>query len=334
MVGNLFRKKNRGFTLVELLVVIAIIGVLMGMLLPAVQQVRESARRTQCMNHLRQIGLATTLFHDSHQAFPPARLYPKKDDPFELQFFVGDQPSWLVRILPFMEQQAFFNQWDLSEPYTTQPDETINHSLASLVCPSRRTIDNANAPDRSEGIEVTSPCGCGGFVEIRVVGGATGDYAGNHGDLSPGSIGAATDYYYGGNGTGVIISSQARKDRDSTLTWLDRISYTEIADGSSNTVLAGELHVAPENLNTTPFNGPMYNGEELAAFARVGGPGVPLLGKSDPPASLVLGFGSWHPGTCNFVFADGSTKAIDNRVDTVTLGQICNRRDGGTQNIQ
>ena len=113
-----------------------------------------------------------------------------------------------------------------------------------------------------------------------------------------------------------------------------RQSYVDIPDGSSNTALAGELHVAPENLNTTPFNGPMYNGEELAAFARVGGPGVPLLGKSDPLSSQVLGFGSWHPGACNFVFADGSTRAIDNRTDTVTLGQICNRHDGSTPIIQ
>ena len=334
MGGYLFQRQKRGFTLVELLVVIAIIGVLIGMLLPAVQQVRESARRTHCLNRLRQIGLATVLFHDSHGAFPPARLYPKKDVAPALQNAVGDQPSWLVRILPFMEEQAFYNQWDLSQSYTDHTDETVTRPLASFVCPSRRTIDNAQAPDRTEDYLVTSPCGCGGFVEIQVVGGATGDYAGNHGDLSPGSIGAATDYYYGGNGTGLIISSQARIDSDSNLTWLDRISYLDIADGSSNTALAGELHVSPENLNTTPFNGPMYNGEELAAFARVGGPGVPILGKGDPLSSLVLGFGSWHPGACNFVFADGSTKTLENGIDTVTLGQFCNRRDGGTPSIQ
>lgn len=317
----------------ELLVVIAIIGVLISMLLPAVQQIRESARRTQCMNRLRQIGLATALFHDSYEAFPPARLYPKKDAVAPLD--AGrNQPSWLVRILPFMDQQAFYNQWDLSESYTDQPEETVSHSLASFVCPSRRSIDNAQAPTQTEDVLVTSPCGCGGFIQIEVIGGATGDYAGNHGDLSPGSIGAATDYYYGGNGTGVIISSQAKENLDGTLTWLDKINYTSIADGSSNTVLAGELHVLPENLNTTPFNGPIYNGEELAAFTRVGGPGVPLLGMSDESPSLVFGFGSWHPGACNFVFTDGSTKSIANGIDTVTLGQICNRHDGGTPSIQ
>jgi prepilin-type N-terminal cleavage/methylation domain-containing protein/prepilin-type processing-associated H-X9-DG protein len=333
MGGYLFQKRKRGFTLVELLVVIAIIGILVGMALPGIQQVREAARRTQCLNRLRQIGLATMLFHDSHEAFPPARLYPKKYA-VAPRDAGSDEPSWLVRILPFMEQQAFYNQWDLSESYTDQPEETVSHSLASFVCPSRRTADDAQAPTQSQNIEITSPCGCGGFVEIQVIGGATGDYAGNHGDLSPGSIGAATDYYYGGNGTGVIISSQARKESDSKLTWLDRISYASITDGSSNTLLAGELHVSPENLNSTPYNGPIYNGEDLAAFTRVGGPGVPIEGKTTSSQSQVFGFGSWHPGTCNFVFADGSTRAIENEIDTVTLGQICNRRDGGVPSIQ
>jgi len=124
------------------------------------------------------------------------------------------------------------------------------------------------------------------------------------------------------------------READSRLTWLDRISYTSITDGASNTMLAGELHVLPENLNTTPYNGPIYNGEDLAAFSRIGGPGVPILGKADTSPTQVFGFGSWHPGTCNFVFADGSTKAIENGIDTVTLGQMCNRHDGGGPSIQ
>ncbi len=330
MLKNFSRRQIRGFTLVELLVVIAIIGVLIGMILPAAQTVREAARRTQCLNRLNQIGLATMMFHDSHEAFPPARLYPKKfaSSPMDAG---GDQPSWLVRILPYLDQQAFYSQWDLSKSYGDHADATVTQPLASFVCPSRRSIDNAQAPTDLKEISVTAPCGCGGWAEIEVVGGATGDFAGNHGDLSPGSTGSASDYYYGGNGTGVIITSQAKQTSDVSLMWVDRISYASISDGSSNTALAGELHVTPENLNTTPFNGPIYNGEDLAAFTRIGGPGVPIRSGSDAPTSSILGFGSWHPGTCNFVYADGSTKAISNEIDTVTLGKICNRNDGEVQ---
>jgi prepilin-type N-terminal cleavage/methylation domain-containing protein/prepilin-type processing-associated H-X9-DG protein len=327
------KEKRQAFTLVELLVVIAIIGILIAMILPAVQTIRESARKTQCLNRLRQMGLATMMFHDTYEAFPPARLFPKKYARAPLDAG-SDQPSWLVRILPYLEQQPFFAQWDLSQSYNDHPAEALKHAVASFVCPSRRSIDNALAESVFEKALVPLPCGCGGWVQLEVVGGATGDYAGNHGDLSPGSIGASTDYYYGGNGTGVIISSQAKRNGNGPqLTWVDRVSYEKISDGSSNTALAGELHVAPDNLNTIPFNGPIYNGEDLAAFTRVGGPGVGLLSGADE-SNTVLGFGSWHPGTCNFVYADGSTKAVDNDVDTVTLGQICHRSDGQVQNRQ
>ena len=320
------------FTLVELLVVIAIIGILIGLLMPAVQQIREAARRTACMNKLRQIGLAATMFHDVHDAFPPARLHPKKDAVYP--FDQGqDQPSWLVRILPFIEQQSFSDQWDLTLPYSEHPSEVISRPMDLYVCPTRRTLSEATAADTTRDVYAQAPCGCGGWVKIKIVGGATGDFAGNHGDLSPGSIGAASDYYYGGNGTGVIISSQAQEFSNGHLDWIDRISYASITDGSSNTILAGELHVQAENLNQVPFNGPIYNGEDLAAFTRVGGPGVPLLSGSQAPVSSVLGFGSWHPDTSNFVFADGSTRAVANQVDTVTLGQLCNRGDGGTPTV-
>ena len=318
----------KAFTLVELLVVIAIIGILVGMLFPAIQSVRSAARRADCLNRLRQVGLATTNFHDSYNSFPPARLYPKMwaNYPYNKG---DDQPSWLVRIMPFIEQNNNYQQWDLSASYDTQPDEVRSQPLSLYICPSRRSVESAVADGGETEIEVTLPCGCGGWTQISVVGGATGDYAGNHGDLSPGSIGAPTDYYWGGNGTGVIISSQAKIQSDNRLTWVDRIRFASITDGSSNTVLAGELHVNPENLNQMPYNGPIFNGQDLAAFTRVGGPGVPILSANQLSRTGVLGFGSWHPGICNFVFADGSTRAVENTIDTVTLGQLCNRSDGG-----
>ena len=323
-------RKRAGFTLVELLVVIAIIGILIGMLLPAVQQVRESARRTDCLGRLKQVGLATMMFHDSFEAFPPARLFPKQEavPPFDQG---SDQPTWLVRILPFVEQQNFYNQWDLSASYTDHPNEVVSQALPIYVCPTRRGVDNAQAPDSTKNVLVTAPCGCGGWLQIKVVGGATGDYAGNHGDLSPGSTGKASDYYYGGNGTGVIISSQAKASVSGNLNWIDKIRFASISDGTSQTALAGELHVTEESLNQIPYNGPIYNGEDLAAFTRVGGPGVPILSSREKPISGVLGFGSAHPQVCNFVFADGSTHSLRNSTDTVTLGQICHRADGEVQ---
>lgn len=321
---------RRAFTLVELLVVIAIIGILVGMLFPAVQSVRESARRADCLNRIRQIGLATTMFHDTHRAFPPARLFPKKwaNYPYDQG---NDEPTWLVRIMPYIEQTNNYQQWDLSLAYLDQPEAVRMQPVSLYLCPSRRSEDNAVADGGDADVEVTLPCGCGGTQQVTVVGGATGDYAGNQGDLSPGSTGAATDYYWGGNGTGVIISSQAKLQFGNTLTWIDRIRLASITDGASNTVLAGELHVNPENLNQIPYNGPIFNGQDLAAFTRVGGPGVPILESWQQSPTAVMGFGSWHTGICNFVFADGSARAVSSSIDTVALGQLCNRADGGRQ---
>jgi prepilin-type N-terminal cleavage/methylation domain-containing protein len=320
--------RQLGFTLVELLVVIAIIGILIAMLLPAVQQVREAARNTSCKNKLRQVGLATLNFESAFESLPPARLFPKKSaaPPFHKG---TSQPSWLVRILPYLEQNSYFKKWDLNAEYQSQtPSDLGEQPLSIFVCPSRRTIEKATTPGGYETITFSAPCGCGGAFTVRIVGGATGDYAGNHGDLSPGVNGTEDDYFYGGNGTGSIISSQAREGADGTLTWIDRVGFPNIIDGTSNTFLAGELHVTPGNLNTIPFNGPIYNGEDLAAFTRVGGPGVPIATSKNFQSSSVLGFGSWHPGICNFVYVDGSVHSVKNELDTVTLGQFCNRKDG------
>ncbi|MDG1874379.1 MAG: DUF1559 domain-containing protein [Mariniblastus sp.] len=325
---------TRGFTLVELLVVIAIIGILIGMLLPAVQQIREAARRTTCLNNLRQVGLATHMFEGDHQAFPPARFFPKMNP--SPKFNVGsDEPSWLVRIMPYVEASILFEKWDLQSSYKTQRDEIQSIPLSVFLCPNRHTVSSAQAPAEVVSVPVVAPCGCGGIQLIKIVGGAVCDYAGNHGDTSPGASGLATDFYFGGNGTGVIISSQGKVASQPVFVpknkplanWVDKITHGSIIDGTSNTFLAGELHVIPDNLNQIPYNGPAYNGEDLAAFARVGGAGVPILDRSQKPGSI-LGFGSWHPGTCNFVMADGSTHSIDNWTDTESLGALCNRGDG------
>src|SRR6188768_3355844 len=104
-------KNASDFTLVELLVVIAIIGVLVALLLPAVQMARESARRTQCGNHLKQLGLASQNFNDIRGFLPPARVSNDATDAAK------NWVTWAVLILPYVEQQNFYSQWDVTAPY-------------------------------------------------------------------------------------------------------------------------------------------------------------------------------------------------------------------------
>ncbi|WP_449289961.1 DUF1559 family PulG-like putative transporter [Novipirellula galeiformis] len=139
------RRMPRGFTLVELLVVIAIIGVLVGLLLPAVQAAREAARRMQCSNNLKQLGLAAHNYHDTFQAFPPYRQ--KAGNPSALDF-QGYGP--LISLLPFIEQQALYDQIktvsrDFYLPISPTVDNVVaNTPLAAFSCPSNLPFPSAS----------------------------------------------------------------------------------------------------------------------------------------------------------------------------------------------
>ncbi len=324
--GATVRMARRAFTLIELLVVIAIIGLLVALLLPAVQAARAAARRVHCANNVRQIALATIVFKETQRAFPPARIEPKLD-PEPLYQCGGKHPSWFVRILPYLEQANTAREWDVALPYADHPDEIKFRPTSTFICPSRRSANQAVALARVESKRTKLPCGCGSVRTITYQGGATGDYAGNHGDPSPGAIGGPDDFFLGGNGNGVIISSQARCSGPTPVRWIDRIRDKDIEDGLTNTFLLGELHVTPSMLNEQPSNGPIYNGEDLAAFARVGGVGVPLARFPDEEPGTVLGFGSWHPGICHFATGDGAVHAVSNLLDTRTLSRLCHRGD-------
>lgn len=327
----------RAFTLVELLTVIAIIGVLVALLLPAIQASREAARLTQCANHLKQIGLATLQFHDAVQAFPPARLRNREWDWSEDgQTCDSTQPSWLARILPYIEQSAASSKWDVYGRFEDHDAALREFAPEIYRCPSRRA-GTADSVIPSQTIEryVTYPCGCGGTEVVDLVGGAVGDYAGNHGDFTGGSYGMLTDYFRGGNGTGVIISGRPVCRFDRPADWADKIRHRHLVDGASNTFVAGEMHVPIDRLAQVPENGPLYNGKDLTAFARIGGPSVPLARGPEDTVSGSMGFGSWHPGICPFVFADGSVRAIENLIDTVVLRAFTHRSDGeGVEEVE
>lgn len=326
-------RPRQAFTLVELLIVIAIIGMLVALLSPAVQSAREAARMATCQNNLRQIALATTQFMEANRSYPPARLMllPVREEPRSRRCG-GEHPSWMVRILPYLERQAIYEQWDLTAPYAKNPELARTAIVSTFLCPTRRSAAMAVMPTMTEPV-VELPCGCT-FPGQTVQTGAVGDYAGNHGDLSPGSNGSPTDFYYGGNGTGVIISSRAECDGRRPVGWHDPIRLTHLIDGTSNTLLVGEMHIPRDRLAVSPENGPIYSGSRFYTMSRVVGPGVPIAnGPDDDVLGLGLyAFGSWHPGLCHFSFADTHVDGISVDTDTQTLGQLANRADqaGGT----
>ena len=323
------RSQPRGFTLIELLVAIAIIGILVAILLPAVQQARAAARRAQCQNNLKQIALATTNFHDVEQAYPPARLVLDRPRSF-LQIGIDpalDEPSWLVRIMPYLEEASAFEEWDIYKPFGLHPGSARNYAISTYLCPERNSADSAVAPPSS--VTYIAPCGCQGNTN-SVPGGAITDYAGNHGDLSPGASGNEDDFYWGGNGTGVINSSRPKTDADGNVErdWLDKTRMRDITDGASNTLLVGEIHVPRGSRLETPWNGPAYYGRHQTNFTRLGGPGVPLAHNADDRRADVFSFGSAHQGVVQFALCDGRVKPISTSMSTTVLGYLAHRSDG------
>jgi prepilin-type N-terminal cleavage/methylation domain-containing protein len=325
--------KRRAFTIVELLVVIAIIGILVSILLPAVQQARESARMTQCKNNLKQIGLAVDLFANTNKSYPPARYQPRPGDPPDLSCG-GKETTWLVRIMPYLEQQSLRDRWDVSQPYPSHPDEIRGERPNPYYCPTRRGAPEKTGMGLGGGTMVTYiqlPCGCSITVVVpggKLIIGAVGDYAANHGDMGPGSKGLPTDFYHGGNGTGMIISSRAKCEGATPVDWIDKIGTQSITDGLSYTFISGEMHVPMGTIGTHPGDGFLYNAEHLYGFARIGGPTLPIVNDRRDKSNGLVSFGSWHPGVCHFVHGDGRVSAINNLIDTQVLGNLCNRADG------
>jgi prepilin-type N-terminal cleavage/methylation domain-containing protein len=150
------QRRRSAFSLIELLVVIAIISVLMGLLLPAVQKAREVAHRISCANNLKQIGLSMLNYELDYGALPPSRLENRS-------------ATWAVLLLPYMEQNNLFREWDLSRTYYEQTNVARLTPVKSYFCPSRRTSTTSPVASLSGDSPVENP-----YIHVP---GALGDYA-------------------------------------------------------------------------------------------------------------------------------------------------------------
>jgi prepilin-type N-terminal cleavage/methylation domain-containing protein/prepilin-type processing-associated H-X9-DG protein len=337
------RRSRGAFTLVELLVVIAIIGILIALLLPAVQAAREAARRSQCANNLKQIGLAVHNYHAAQRALP-------------VTYVRQDWPTWAVHILPYMEQESLSILWEVQLRYFDQPnlanatlDPTL-HNFAGYFCPSRRpplgfSLDNGGT-DKDTVSNMTAS-----FTHRP---GGLADYAVSHGTTvatldGNGAMGIGMEPLEAVQPNGALWTNVTQMFLSPPGTRITKFKhptdFATILDGTSNTLLIGEKYVRPLLRWGKNEDRSIYNGQFARVFRRVAGaPTVPrpppagpypLVSRLDdahigttPIGETFQRFGSWHPGVCQFVFVDGSVRIVQNNISDTTLGRLAERSDG------
>jgi prepilin-type N-terminal cleavage/methylation domain-containing protein/prepilin-type processing-associated H-X9-DG protein len=290
-----------GFTLIELLVVIAIIGLLLALLLPAVQQIRESARRTQCRNHLKQIGLALENYHSTHQVFPPASI---REPGFEDNGRDRPRTTWMISLLPFIDQAPLYQTVDMSLTTDDPANASIRTTmLASYLCPTDIGSEAVFEPRL-------------GITYRR------SNYAASFGAGSWGINHWKQSQYRG------VMGQNAS------------VNHAGITDGASNTVSAGEVRIQAsprDNRGVWAFHAPGASsvGLDCDSYCRSinGHSNSDWIPYCDPmPNGLECTFQntadsnagprSRHVGGAHLLFCDGSVRFVNELMDQMILNAI------------
>jgi prepilin-type N-terminal cleavage/methylation domain-containing protein len=352
------RKTSRGFTLVELLVVIAIIGILVALLLPAVQAAREAARRSQCQNHLKQIALGMLNHESTHGHLPVGGWSPVRSGDPDLGAGERQPGGWPYNTLPFVEEQAL-HQMGAGLPDAQKRQAMLRRDgmpVSIYYCPSRR---QARAYPTNN-VNWNYPSGTASpYPSART------DYAMSVGDAacnydttvatcwpdpnSPNSPWWNTGVVWFAVYTAKMPSPNPRVDRgnpnpnppyDNVL-----VKLKHITDGTSKTYLVGEAYQNPDGYDNAgqPNNDwPCYNGsqddkERSTGYHRVSYPAGHPPTQDTPgvnPTSTRFAFGSAHSAVFYMAWCDGSVQAVSYDIDLETHRQNGHRADGGSRTDQ
>jgi prepilin-type N-terminal cleavage/methylation domain-containing protein/prepilin-type processing-associated H-X9-DG protein len=329
------RQNVRGFTLVELLVVITIIGILIALLLPAVQAAREAARRMQCGNNLKQLSLAAC-HHETNLHYYPAGGWgsnlPKNYDLIGNPDYGVDwkQPSgWIYNLLPFMEAQTI-HDIELGKTGAARiaaANDLVATTFSFVNCPTRRApavLINANTGERQ----------------------AQTDYAGNGGELFWGFVASGAgsnnssmtgpaDYYTGTVSPGKAGWTDAIQRSNGVFYGTSQTTTADITDGTTNTYLIGEKYLTPANYTTNTDAGDdqnMYTGYQDDVIRWTGTGDDPTYApRQDQDGPVPKGtyiFGSAHSSGFNVAMCDGSVRSVGYAIDLETHRRLGNRHDG------